>query len=57
MVCSRYRQRVGDHLARTLVISEGLTSAQAAQYGVNGASGSLGDQLPQQSQRRPETGL
>jgi uncharacterized RDD family membrane protein YckC len=57
MVCSRYRQRVGDHMARTLVISEGLTSAQAAQYGVNGASGSLSDQLPQQSQQRPETGL
>ena len=27
MVVSRYRQRVGDHMARTLVISEGLTSA------------------------------
>jgi uncharacterized RDD family membrane protein YckC len=54
MVCSRYRQRVGDHMARTLVISEGLTSAQAAQYAVNGPSDPLGDQLPQQ---RPETGL
>jgi uncharacterized RDD family membrane protein YckC len=54
MVCSRYRQRVGDHMARTLVISDGLTSAQASQYGVNGPSGPLGDQLPQQ---RPETGL
>jgi uncharacterized RDD family membrane protein YckC len=57
MVCSRYRQRVGDHLARTLVISEGLTSAQAAQYAVNGPAGPLGDQLPQQPQQRPETGL
>jgi uncharacterized RDD family membrane protein YckC len=57
MVCSRYRQRVGDHLARTLVISEGLTSAQASQYAVDGASGPLGDQVPQQSQQRPGTGL
>jgi uncharacterized RDD family membrane protein YckC len=58
MVCSRYRQRVGDHMARTLVISEGLTPAQASQYGVNSASGgTLGDQLPQQPQQRPETGL
>ena len=57
MVCSRYRQRVGDHMARTLVISEGLTPAQASQYGVNGPSGPLGDQLPQQPQQRPETGL
>jgi uncharacterized RDD family membrane protein YckC len=57
MVCSRYRQRVGDHLARTLVISEGLTAAQAAQYGVDGASGPLGDQVPPQSQQRPGTGL
>jgi uncharacterized RDD family membrane protein YckC len=54
MVCSRYRQRLGDHMARTLVISDGLTSAQVSQYGVNGASGPLGDQLPQQ---RPGTGL
>jgi uncharacterized RDD family membrane protein YckC len=57
MVCSRYRQRVGDHLARTLVISEGLTSAQASQYAVDGASGPLGDQVPQQSQQRPGSGL
>jgi uncharacterized RDD family membrane protein YckC len=55
MVVSRYRQRVGDHMARTLVISEGLTSAQAAQYGVTGADGMRSDQLPQQE--RPETGL
>jgi uncharacterized RDD family membrane protein YckC len=54
MVCSRYRQRVGDHMARTLVISQELTSAQAAQYAVNGPSGPLGDQQPQQ---RPGTGL
>jgi uncharacterized RDD family membrane protein YckC len=57
MACSRYRQRLGDHMARTLVISEGLTAVQAAQYGVNGASGSLSDQQPPQSQQRPETGL
>jgi uncharacterized RDD family membrane protein YckC len=57
MVCSRYRQRVGDHLARTLVISEGLTSAQASQYAADGASGPLGDQVPQRSQQRPGTGL
>ena len=55
MVVSRYRQRVGDHMARTLVISEGLTSAQAARYGVNDRSGLQSDQLPRQE--RPETGL
>jgi uncharacterized RDD family membrane protein YckC len=55
MVVSRYRQRVGDHMARTLVISEGLTSAQAAQYGVDDRSGLNSDHLPQQ--QRPETGL
>jgi uncharacterized RDD family membrane protein YckC len=57
MVCSRYRQRVGDHMARTLVISEGLTPDQVAQYGVDSSAGSLGDQLPRQPQQRPETGL
>jgi uncharacterized RDD family membrane protein YckC len=57
MVCSRFRQRVGDHMARTLVISEGLTSAQASQYGAYGPAGSLSDQLPRQPQQRPETGL
>jgi uncharacterized RDD family membrane protein YckC len=57
MVVSRYRQRVGDHMARTLVISEGLTSAQIAQFGVDGPAGSLSDQLPRQPQQRPETGL
>jgi uncharacterized RDD family membrane protein YckC len=55
MVVSRYRQRVGDHMARTLVISEGLTSAQARQYGVDDGAGLHSDQLPQQ--QRPETGL
>jgi uncharacterized RDD family membrane protein YckC len=55
MVVSRYRQRLGDHMARTLVISDGLTAAQASQFGVDAASGSLSsDQLPQQ---RPATGL
>jgi uncharacterized RDD family membrane protein YckC len=53
MVVSRFRQRVGDHMARTLVISEGLTSAQAAHYGDR--AGLASDQLPQQE--RPETGL
>jgi uncharacterized RDD family membrane protein YckC len=57
MVCSRYRQRVGDHMARTLVISEGLTPDQVAQYGVDSSTGSLGGQLPRQPQQRPETGL
>jgi uncharacterized RDD family membrane protein YckC len=57
MVCSRLRQRVGDHMARTLVISEGLTSAQTSQYGVDGPAGSFGDQFPQQPQQRPGTGL
>jgi uncharacterized RDD family membrane protein YckC len=57
MVVSRYRQRVGDHMARTLVISEGMTPAQASQYAVDGPSGSLADQLPRQPQERPETGL
>ena len=57
MVCSRYRQRVGDHLARTLVISEGLTTAQASQFAVDGPAGSFGDQLPRQPQERPGTGL
>ena len=57
MVVSRYRQRVGDHMARTLVISEGLTQAQIAQYGVSDPSGPISDQLPQQPQQRPETGL
>jgi uncharacterized RDD family membrane protein YckC len=28
MVCSRYRQRLGDHMARTLVISEGPTTSR-----------------------------
>ena len=57
MVVSRYRQRVGDHMARTLVISDELTPAQASQYGVDASSGSLSDQLPQQPQQRPGTGL
>jgi uncharacterized RDD family membrane protein YckC len=55
MVVSRYRQRIGDHMARTLVISEGMTQAQVAQYGVDGRPDLLSDQLPQQ--QRPETGL
>jgi uncharacterized RDD family membrane protein YckC len=57
MVCSRYRQRGGDHLARTLVISTGLTAAQAAQYGRGGAPGMAGEPAPPGSHERPETGL
>jgi uncharacterized RDD family membrane protein YckC len=57
MVCSRYRQRVGDHLARTLVISQGLTAAQAAQYARGGASGTVGDPVPPETYGRPGTGL
>jgi uncharacterized RDD family membrane protein YckC len=57
MVCSRYRQRVGDHLARTLVISDGLTAAQASQYDYGGASGSAGDPVPPDQYGRPGTGL
>jgi uncharacterized RDD family membrane protein YckC len=55
MVCSRYRQRVGDHLARTLVISDGLTLEQASQYARGGASGTVSD--PVQPYGRPGTGL
>jgi uncharacterized RDD family membrane protein YckC len=55
MVCSRYRQRVGDHLARTLVISDGLTLEQASQYARGGASGAVSD--PVQPYGRPGTGL
>lgn len=55
MVVSRYRQRVGDHMARTLVISEGLTPAQVSEYGADDRSGLQSDQLPKQ--QRPETGL
>jgi len=57
MVCSRNRQRVGDHMARTLVISDGLTPAQVSQYGVDSSTGQIHDPLPQQTQQRPETGL
>ena len=54
MVVSKNRQRVGDHMARTLVISEGLTPAQASQYAVDQQAGPAHDPL---SQERPETGL
>ena len=57
MVVSRYRQRVGDHMARTLVISEGLTSAQAARYGVDSGTGQLNEPAPPVTRERPETGL
>ena len=55
MLCSRYRQRAGDHLARTLVISDGLTAGQASQFALGGAAGTVSDQMPQRE--RPGTGL
>jgi uncharacterized RDD family membrane protein YckC len=33
MLCSRYRQRIGDHLARTLVVATGPLAYQTAQSG------------------------
>ena len=32
IICSRHRQRIGDHLARTLVISTGNLGGQSGQY-------------------------
>jgi uncharacterized RDD family membrane protein YckC len=32
MVCSRFRQRTGDHLGRTLVISDRMTAGQSSQF-------------------------
>lgn len=55
MLCSRYRQRGGDHLARTLVIADGLSVGRASQFALGGAPGTASDQLPQQE--RPGTGL
>ena len=55
MLCSRYRQRVGDHLARTLVIADALTAGQASQFAVGDPARTVSDQLPQQE--RPGTGL
>ena len=57
MVCSRYRQRVGDHLARTLVISDGLTAGQAAQYARGGVPGPVSDPVQPDPYGRPGTGL
>ncbi len=42
MLCSRYRQRIGDHLARTLVISTGAFGGQSRQYAYAGHSGTSG---------------
>jgi uncharacterized RDD family membrane protein YckC len=42
MVCSRYRQRGGDHLARTLVISSRWVTGQAPQYARDGGSDAVG---------------
>ena len=57
MVCSRYRQRVGDHLARTLVISDGLTAAQASQYARGEHAGAHSDPAAAEQYGRPGTGL
>ena len=53
MVCSRYRQRGGDHLARTLVISSKWVTGQAPQYAPGGASGAGSDQVPPEPYGRP----
>jgi uncharacterized RDD family membrane protein YckC len=46
MLCSRYRQRIGDHLGRTLVISTGALGnqnyAHAGQSGMGGQAGTGG---------------
>jgi uncharacterized RDD family membrane protein YckC len=39
MLCSRYRQRIGDHLGRTLVVSTGALSGQDRRYAYAGQSG------------------
>lgn len=46
MVCSRYRQRAGDHLARTLVISTSLAAGQAAAHARRAASVADSDPVP-----------
>lgn len=56
MLCSRFRQRAGDHWARTLVISDGLSAAQASQY-AGGHSGTLSDPASPDPYQRPGTGL
>lgn len=57
MVCSRYRQRVGDHLARTLVIASGMTAEEASRYARGAASGAAGDPLAQQPYGHPDNRL
>jgi uncharacterized RDD family membrane protein YckC len=44
MLCSRYRQRIGDHLGRTLVISTGALGRQDQGYAYAGQSGMGGQQ-------------
>ena len=39
ILCSRNRQRIGDHLARTLVISTGMTGNQSQRYARTNQSG------------------
>jgi uncharacterized RDD family membrane protein YckC len=42
MLCSRYRQRIGDHMARTLVISTGTAGGQYQRNAYAGRSGMSG---------------
>jgi uncharacterized RDD family membrane protein YckC len=55
MLCSRYRQRGGDHLGRTLVISSG--SGPASQYALGGAPGAVSDPVPPEPYGRPDNRL
>ena len=41
MLCSRYRQRIGDHMARTLVIATGPAYRGRSQFAGTG-SGQMG---------------
>jgi uncharacterized RDD family membrane protein YckC len=50
ILCSRHRQRIGDHLARTLVISTGVQGGQPQRYADagNASAGSGGANQPMQ---------
>ena len=39
IICSRHRQRIGDHLAKTLVISTGRPAGRGGQYAGTGQAG------------------
>jgi uncharacterized RDD family membrane protein YckC len=54
MLCSRYRQRGGDHLGRTLVISSGWAPGAASQFALGGASGAVSDPVPPEPYGRPD---